>query len=84
MKLRIAKKICAAMCEDSQSTLQHSAQQQQAAVNRIFHTKSSKQADAFWDDLMHAIGVKGRAEVLAGFGRAGHGVQVANGRGVVE
>ncbi len=63
MRLRTAKKICKAMENGDDAC--YTVQQRWRAVNRMDRTKSSRDADRIWHDMMVALGVRGRAEVLA-------------------
>lgn len=68
MKLRIAKKIMANIVA---GCCHYSEAQLRAAVQRFERTKTSKDADVFWDSLMRVLGVEGRAEMLAHSGAPG-------------
>lgn len=64
MKLRLAKKIAKTIGKESR----YSDGLQNKALNRLAKTKEERQANAFWHATMAYLGVKGRAEVLAGCG----------------
>ena len=68
MKLRIAKKIIENV---KLACCRYSAQQIQAACNRVERTRSSKQATASWNQFMDDLGVPGRAKLLMSMGAPG-------------
>jgi hypothetical protein len=66
MKLRVAKKIVAAVGTPRDGA--YTLAQHWRAINRVERCRTAKRADEFFAAFMDAIGVGGRAKVLAGCG----------------
>lgn len=63
MKLRLANKIMNAVGTTRQSA--YTEGQIRRANARYSRTRSSREAEAFWNATMRAIGVEGRAQIVA-------------------
>ena len=64
MKLRLARKIAKTIGKESR----YSEGLQNKALDRLAKTKEEREANGFWHATMDLLGVRGRAEVLAGSG----------------
>ncbi|HEY1189892.1 MAG TPA: hypothetical protein VGE74_19740 [Gemmata sp.] len=62
MRLRLAKKIAKTIGTARETA--YSERQQELALNRLDRTKSQREAEAFWNEMMAALGPDGRAALV--------------------